>query len=127
MPLVRITLKEGHSSEQCRAIADGVYDSLREAIKIPENDRFQVILEQAGDKLIADKNYMDIPRTGDSVFVEITLRRGRTKEMKKALYREIPERLFASAGIAKEDILIVLTENDDADWSFGLGEAQYVK
>ena len=127
MPLVRITLKEGHSVEKRRAIADGVYDALREAIKIPENDRFQVILEQASERLIADKTYMNIPRTGDSVFVEITLRRGRTTEMKKALYREIAERLFSKAGIPKEDILIVLTENDDADWSFGMGEAQYVK
>lgn len=127
MPLVRITLKEGHSIEERRAIADGVYDALREAIKIPENDRFQIIMEQATEKLIANETYMNIPRTGESVFVEITLRRGRTTEMKKALYREIAERLFANAGIPKEDILIVLTENGDADWSFGMGEAQYVK
>ena len=127
MPLVRITLKEGHSVAERRAIADGVYEAMLGTINVPEHDRFQVILEQAKDKLIADENYRNIPRTGNSVFIEITLRRGRTTEAKRALYRQIAERLSANPGIRKEDILIVLTENDDPDWSFGMGEAQYVK
>jgi phenylpyruvate tautomerase PptA (4-oxalocrotonate tautomerase family) len=84
-------------------------------------------LEQSKDNLIADPTYLNVPRTGNSVFVEITLLRGRTIELKKALYQRIAERLSESPGIPKEDILIVLTENDAADWSFGMGEAQYAK
>ena len=127
MPLVRITLKEGHSVEERRAISDGIYEAMLETIKMPEHDRFHVILEQAAENLIADETYLNIPRTGNTVFVEITLLRGRTVEVKKALYRRIAERLFANPGIPEEDILIVLTENDAADWSFGMGEAQYAK
>ena len=127
MPLVRITLREGHSAEERRAISDGVYEAMLETIKMPEHDRFHVILEQSRDNLIADENYLNIPRTGNTVFVEITLLRGRTTEVKRALYRRIAERLSANPGIPKEDILIVLTENDAADWSFGMGEAQYAK
>ncbi len=127
MPLVRITLREGHSAEELRAISEGIYEAMLETIKMPEHDRFQVMLEQPMEKLIADENYLNIPRTGNSVFVEITLLRGRTTEVKRALYRRIAERLNANPGIRKEDILIVLTENDAADWSFGMGEAQYAK
>ena len=127
MPLVRITLREGHSVEERRAISDGVYEAMLETIKMPEHDRFHVILEQAAENLVADETYLNIARTGNTVFVEITLLRGRTIEVKKALYRRIAERLFANPGIPKEDILIVLTENDAADWSFGMGEAQYAK
>jgi len=127
MPLVRITLREGHSTEERRAISDGVYEAMLETIKMPEHDRFHVILEQSSDNLIADETYLKIPRTGNTVFVEITLLRGRTIETKRALYRRIAERLSANPGIPKEDILIVLTENDAADWSFGMGEAQYAK
>ncbi len=47
MPLVRITLQEGHSAETIRAISDGVYNAMLETINVPEHDRFQVILEQA--------------------------------------------------------------------------------
>ena len=126
MPLVRITLREGRSAEELRAISDGIYEAMLETIKMPEHDKFQVILEQPKEKLIADESYLNIPRTGDSVFVEITLRRGRTTEVKRALYRQIGERLNANPGIRKKDILIVLTENGEADWSFGMGEAQYV-
>ena len=127
MPLVRITLKEGHSVEERRAISDGIYEAMLETIKMPEHDRFHVILEHSSENVIADETYLNIARTGNTVFVEITLLRGRTIEVKKALYRQIVERLSANHGIPKEDILIVLTENDAADWSFGMGEAQYAK
>jgi 4-oxalocrotonate tautomerase len=127
MPLVRITLPEGHSAEEIRAISEGIYEAMLETIKMPEHDRFQIILERSRDKLVADENYLNIARTGKTVFIEITLLRGRTTEVKRALYRQIAERLFTDAGIPKEDILIVLTENDAADWSFGMGEAQYAK
>src|SRR5271157_5579580 len=82
MPLVRITLREGHSTEERRAISDGVYEAMLETIKMPEHDRFHVILEQSSDNLIADETYLKIPRTGNTVFVEITLLRGRTIETK---------------------------------------------
>ena len=127
MPLVRITLKQGRSPEQLRTIGEEIYQAMRETINIPENDRFQAILEQASNNLIADPDYMGIKRTGDPLFIEITFRRGRTVEAKQALFRQIAERLAAKAGIRKEDILVVLTENGEADWSFGMGEAQYVK
>ena len=120
MLLVRITLREGHSAQERRAISDGIYQAMLETVKMPEHDRFHVILEQSKDNLIADPTYLNIRRTGNSVFVEITLLRGRTVEVKKALYRRIAERLSTSPGIPKEGILIVLTENDAADWSFGM-------
>jgi phenylpyruvate tautomerase PptA (4-oxalocrotonate tautomerase family) len=127
MPLVRITLKQGRTVEERKAIGEGIYQAMLETVKMPENDRFQVILEQSGDNLIADESYLGIRRTGSPVFVEITLRRGRTVEAKQALYRRIAANLSGNPGIRREDILVVLTENDVADWSFGMGEAQYVK
>ena len=59
--------------------------------------------------------------------IQITLRQGRTVEMKQALYRRIVENLAKAPGLRPEDVLICLVENDLADWSFGNGEAQYVK
>jgi 4-oxalocrotonate tautomerase len=127
MPLVRISLKDGRTREEKRALADAVYEAMRETINIPENDRFVAISEHAEDALIADPNFMGIDRSDNPVFVEITLRQGRTVELKQALYRKIAENLAGVAGIRKEDVLIVLRENDLADWSFGNGIAQYVK
>jgi hypothetical protein len=44
--------------------------------------------------------------------------------MKRAFYRRLVE-LAEPAGVRAEDVMIVLHENGDADWSFGAGEAQY--
>jgi 4-oxalocrotonate tautomerase len=54
------------------------------------------------------------------------LRKGRTTETKKAFYRRTAELLQERTGLQPEDVLIALTENDLADWSFGNGIAQYV-
>jgi hypothetical protein len=45
----------------------------------------------------------------------------------KTVYREIAQRMSATGLVRAEDLLIVLHENDTADWSFGNGVAQYVE
>jgi 4-oxalocrotonate tautomerase len=126
VPLARISIRKGKLSAHKRAIADGVYDALREAIAIPEGDRFQIITEYGDDDLIVDPHYLGIERSRNNVIIQIFLSRGRTVEKKQALYRSIVERLHAFAGVRKEDVMITLAEVGPEDWSFGLGEAQYV-
>jgi len=126
MPLARISIRKGKLTAHKRAIADGVYEALRETVRIPEGDRFQILTEHGDEDLIVDPHYLGIERSRDSVIIHIFLSRGRTVEKKQALYRSIVERLDASAGVRKEDVMIVLTEVGAEDWSFGLGEAQYV-
>ena len=126
MPLITLSLETGHSPAEKRSLADAVYEALRSAIQIPENDRFVAIREHAPGELIADAGYLGVARSGHPVFVEITLRRGRATEKKQALYAEIARRMVATGLTRAEDILIVLHENESADWSFGNGVAQYV-
>ena len=127
MPLVRIELQRGKSAEYRRAIADGVYEAMRETINVPDKDRFEIISEHEPGNLIYDRTYLGIERSEDFVVVQIALRRGRSTEAKQALYRRIAERLRGSPGIRAQDLFITLVENGLEDWSFGNGEAQYVK
>jgi 4-oxalocrotonate tautomerase len=127
MPLVRIDLRRGKPREYRQALADGVYEAMREAIGIPENDRFILVSEHDTDNLSYDRHYLGIERGDDFVAVQITLRRGRSVEAKQALYRGITERLSRSPGVLPADVLITLVENGPEDWSFGNGVAQYVK
>ena len=127
MPLVRIELRRGKSPDYRKAIADGVYEAMRETIQVPPDDRFEIVSEHDGAGFIYDRQYLGIERSDDFVVVQITLRRGRTTDAKQALYRRITERLRESPGIRSEDVLITLVENGPDDWSFGKGEAQYVK
>lgn len=127
MPLVTLSLETGRTREEKDRLADAVYEALRAAAGIPENDRFVAVREHARGDLIADPGYLGVKRSGHPMFVEITLRRGRGVVQKQALYREIAERMSATGLVRPEDLLIVLHENDTADWSFGNGVAQYVE
>jgi phenylpyruvate tautomerase PptA (4-oxalocrotonate tautomerase family) len=127
LPLITLSLESGRTPAQKRQLADAVYEALRAGIQIPENDRFVAIREHTAGDLIAGSGYLDVARSEHPVFVEITLRRGRPTEKKQALYREIARRMSATGLVRAEDILIVLRENETADWSFGNGVAQYVE
>ena len=125
MPLVRIDLRQGKTSEYRRKIGDMVYRAMRETIAMPEHDRFQVITEHPADRLLYDPSYLGIHRTDDIVFIQITLNAGRSLDQKKALYARIAELLGTEPGIRPEDVLINLVECAKEDWSFGNGIASY--
>jgi phenylpyruvate tautomerase PptA (4-oxalocrotonate tautomerase family) len=124
MPLVRISLRRGKPREYRQAVADGIHRALVDVIGIPPKDRFQLLAEHGEENRIYDRDYLDVARSDDTVFVEISLRRGRPDTLKQAFYRRVVENLAANPGLRSEDVAIVLTENNDADWSFGKGEAQ---
>jgi 4-oxalocrotonate tautomerase len=123
LPPITFSPEAGRSPSQKRQLADAVYEALRSAIQIPENDRFVAIREH----LIADPGYLGIPQSQHPIFVEITMRRGRPVEKKPALYREIARRMSSTGLVRPKDVLIVRHENDTPDWSFGNGVAQYVE
>jgi len=126
VPLVRISLQAGKPGSFLTAIGDQVYEAMREVLHIPNGDRFQIFTEHEGTALVADPTFMGMQRSADFVVIQIFLSRGRTTEIKQALYRRIVDRLANSPGIRPDDIFIALSEMGLDDWSFGRGEAQYV-
>jgi len=125
MPFVEIFVPETRAPSERRALADAVHRALVETIEIPPDDRFQALTVHAAPELIADPGYLGVARTVDFVAVRITLRRGRSPEKKRALYRAIVTKAEQAVGIRPADVLIVLSENDSPDWSFGNGVAHY--
>jgi 4-oxalocrotonate tautomerase len=126
MPLVRISVFDTMPIEKRGKLPQAVYDAMRETIGIPEKDLFVVLTAHLEGELVVDPEFMAMQRSGDFALVHITLRRGRSTETKQALYRRIAQLAKERAGVEPDDVMIVLTENDLADWSFGRGEAQYV-
>src|SRR5512132_1247811 len=127
VPLVQIFLPRGQSSSQLSLISDAIHRAMVETINVPADDRFQVIQEHAPETLVADRRYLEIERSDDVVLIQITLNVGRTLEQKRALYRAIADKLAASPGLRREDVLISLVEVPKENWSFGNGEMSYVK
>jgi 4-oxalocrotonate tautomerase len=126
MPLVRIALPSGKTAQYRRAIADGIHAALVEVFKIPVDDRFQIITEHGpGVELVRSAQYLGNTYSDDLIIVQITANDTRTVEQKKALYRDIADRLAAQPGLRPEDVIINLVEVKKENWSFGKGEAPY--
>ena len=85
MPLVRIDLRAGKSTDYRRAIGDQVHRALVETITIPPLDRFQVIAEHPAEGLIYDPTYLDIERTDDVIFIQIALSAGHRRAEARAV------------------------------------------
>jgi phenylpyruvate tautomerase PptA (4-oxalocrotonate tautomerase family) len=127
MPLVRIDLIEGKSEEYRTTIAAVVYDTMRETMNVPKDDRFMVISEHRAENFIADPNYLGIQKTKDCVFIQLTLNAGRTLDQKRAFYKAVADGLNQRLKLRREDVFIGLIEVNKENWSFGNGEAQYAK
>ncbi|CAN5400004.1 tautomerase family protein [soil metagenome] len=126
MPLVRISMKRGKPPVYRQAVADGVYQALRDTFNVPDGDRFVTVTEHDGDDFIYDPQYLGIHRSDDLVIVQLTVSNTLPREQKQALYRRIVERLTENPGLRPEDVFINLVEVLPENWSFGLGVAQYV-
>jgi Tautomerase enzyme len=48
------------------------------------------------------------------------------QEAKVEFYRAICETLNDSCGVSPDDVVVTFTTNDDEDWSFGRGRAQFL-
>jgi 4-oxalocrotonate tautomerase len=125
MPLVRIALRKGKSLEYRRAISDSIHRAMVETIKIPEQDRFQIVTEHDDAGLVYDPSYLGISRSDGVILVQITLSAGRTVDVRKALFARITQLLRESPGIRPEDVFVNLVEVAKENWSFGNGIAQY--
>jgi phenylpyruvate tautomerase PptA (4-oxalocrotonate tautomerase family) len=126
MPLVRIDLIEGRTDEQLRALADAVHDAVLQFFAAPPGDRYQIIDEHRPGRMIIEDTGLGIERTDDVVVIQIT-QQGRTDEQKRALYAALAKTLEARVGLRPSDLVVSVSENRRADWSFGHGRAQFLE
>jgi len=125
VPLVRISLIEGRSTEYRKKVGDVVHQAMVAAINCPPQDRFQLITEHTKDNFLCAPEYLGISHTDDLIIIQITLNEGRTVELKKALYKAIAEGLNKSVAVKPQDVFVSLVEVKKENWSFGDGIAQY--
>lgn len=127
MPFVQINLAQHLTDEVKKNISSSIHESLVDVFKIPHDDFFQVIHEIRPADLLWPESYMNIPHTGNMVYIQIIARAGRTPEMKKELYKSIATKIAGTTPISINDVFIVLVENTVENWSFGQGIAQYIQ
>jgi phenylpyruvate tautomerase PptA (4-oxalocrotonate tautomerase family) len=126
VPLVRIDVQEGRSPDQLRRLADVVQEVMLEVFDAPDRDRYQIITVHPAGHIIAEDTNLGFERTADLVILQI-FQQGRTDEHKKAAYAKLAERLEAEVGLRPTDLIVSVVANERADWSFGLGRAQFLE
>ena len=125
MPLLRFDLIEGRDEQALKKLLDTAHDAMVEAFNVPERDRYQIVHQHPANELIIQDTGLGLNRSKDLVVISITSKT-RTESQKEKLYALLAEKLEAECGISPEDVMVSITENGDADWSFGLGEAQFL-
>ncbi len=123
MPIVRIDLSDRRTPKQVEEISAGVHRAFMAAVGIPAGDKFHLVTVHPCEDLRADPEYLGVHRE-DVIFIQITLVRGRSTEMKTQLFRAVADNLGAIEGVRADDVCVILTENGPADYSWGNGDAQ---
>lgn len=125
MPLVHVSLRAGKPQAYRQAIFDNIYLAMRETFNVPEDDQFMTMSEHEASNFRYSPTYMDVARSDDLVYIQITVNNTRSLEQKKALFQRIAQRLGDDPGLRPEDVFVNLVEVAKENWSFGHGLAQY--
>ncbi|WP_432487197.1 tautomerase family protein [Kineococcus sp. SYSU DK018] len=125
MPLLRFDLVAGRAPEALTTLLDAAHAAVVEAFEVPDGDRYQVVHQHAPGELVVHDTGLGIPRTDDVIVLQVTSR-PRTREQKERFYALLVDHLERACGTAPGDVVVAITENSDADWSFGHGRAQFL-
>ena len=126
MPLIRIDVVRGRSQSELRRLTDTVHEVLVETFAAPPRDRYQIISQHDRDEMILLDTGLGIERSAEGVVLIGITQQGRTKEQKTALYARLAELLAERKLVNPADLIVSISENTPADWSFGLGRAQFL-
>jgi phenylpyruvate tautomerase PptA (4-oxalocrotonate tautomerase family) len=110
MSLVKIETRKSWNASQKKEIMEAIHSSMREALKIPENDRnirFHVYH--------SDDFQVPPDKTEKYILVEISMFAGRSLQAKKELYQGIVTNL-GELGVLASDAFIVLHEVPLENW-----------
>jgi phenylpyruvate tautomerase PptA (4-oxalocrotonate tautomerase family) len=126
MPIVYFDIVRGRSPDQIRALLDSAQAALLQAFDVPERDRFQIVTEHSPDEMIIQDRGLGIERSENIVVIHMINRRGeRTRPQKEKLYGLLVQNLKRDCGLDPADVMIVITENENEDWSIGYGKVLF--
>ncbi|TBY80648.1 tautomerase family protein [Rhizobium leguminosarum] len=125
MPLVKIHVLKGRPPQEVDVLLDTIHDVVVASFGVPLRDRYQILQEHEGSHFRALDTGLDIARTEKFILLEITSR-PRSRDAKVAFYLNLTRALQARCDVPPSDVMVSLHINSDEDWSFGMGNAQFL-
>ncbi|WP_239615549.1 tautomerase family protein [Cohnella mopanensis] len=128
MPFIRVSyLEQQYETHQLERISQAIMSALIQHFHVPEDDLFQVFHAHKPGEFYYSHDYLNIERSSGLLYIQITLKSGRTTEQKSSFYATLAEELSTTLYMRKEDVFIVLVDTEFEDWSFGNGIAQMLQ
>ena len=125
MPLMRIDMIKGRSKKEIRNIMDIAYEVASQEFHLLPHDRFQIVTQHDADEMVIEDVGLGFERTDKMLIFSLTSS-PREQADKQRFYARLVKELHAHAGVAPTDVMINMTLNTKEDWSFGMGEAQFM-
>ncbi|AEG92093.1 tautomerase-like protein [Ramlibacter tataouinensis TTB310] len=119
-------MRSGKPEAYRQGVIDGVYQAMRDALGVPQDDQFIVLTEHDAVNFRYGASYLGISRSDDLVYLQVTVFNTRTAEQKKALYARLVQLLGDRPGIRREDVFVNVLEAAKENWSLGNGVASFV-
>lgn len=125
MPLMRIDVLKGHNQDYLEKLLNIAYEAQLEVFHTPKGDRYQILTQHEPFEMQILDTGLGIKRTQNVTIFNLVTRPRSTKD-KQLFYDKVTERLEKELAIQKSDVVFSLIPNNDDDWSFGNGEAQFL-
>ncbi|MFG2600239.1 tautomerase family protein [Streptomyces sp. NPDC048462] len=115
MPFVEIYLRKGRTPEFRQALSAAVHASMREVFQIPEDDFFHVVHDMEPGDILHPSTFFGIERSTDSVIIRMTFNH-RPPAQKTALFEAVADRITATTGMRRADVLMTVLETASENW-----------
>jgi len=125
MPLVVFEMREGRSPAEIKTLLDAAHRATISAFKVPERDRYQIVHENKAHNMIIKDTGLPLKRSAKCVVARV-FTSPRPAEQKQAYYAALCRELEAACGLSPDDVMVAIMSNEQGDWSFGRGAAQYL-
>ena len=125
MPLMRIDLIKGHDEDYLKTLLNIAYEVQVDKFSTPVGDRYQILTQHEPFEMQILDTGLGIERSKDVVVFNLVTR-PRSTRAKLDFYQALTDRLHDELGLRREDVVFSLVPNNDVDWSFGKGEAQFL-
>ncbi|MFE4710224.1 tautomerase family protein [Paenibacillus sp. NPDC056722] len=128
MPFIRVSYQEGqYKPEELPLISEVIMEGLMEHFNVPEDDYFQVFHAHKPYEFYYNRNYLNVERSDRLLYIQVTLKSGRSTAQKTGFYKSLAENLASKVNIRQDDVFAILVETEFEDWTFGNGIAQMIQ
>lgn len=125
MPLLKFYMYEGRNKDEIISLLDTAHRVMVDTFQVPERDRYQIVQQLKPYEMIAHDTGLGIERTNKFLLIHMFTRK-RPERQITAFYKNLTESLQKENTISPSDVMISVSVNEDADWSFGEGRAQFL-